>query len=166
MNDVIVSMKNICKTFPGVKTLDNVQFELRSGEVMALLGENGAGKSALMKILSGVCTRDSGELEIFGKRCGDLNPKLAQSVGVAIIHQELNLCRHLTVAENMFLGREKRKGILLSDKEMEQAAARILGDLKIDLDLRQTVGSLPVSKQQMVEIAQGAVHECPDPYHG
>lgn len=76
------------------------------------------------------------------------------------------MCRHLTVAENMFLGREKRKGILLSDKEMEQAAARILGDLKIDLDLRQTVGSLPVSKQQMVEIAQGAVHECPDPYHG
>ena len=166
MNDVIVSIKNICKTFPGVKTLDNVQFELRSGEVMALLGENGAGKSALMKILSGVCTRDSGELEIFGKRCGDLNPKLAQSVGVAIIHQELNMCRHLTVAENMFLGREKRKGKLLSDQEMEQAAARILGDSKIDLDLRQTVGSLPVSKQQMVEIAQGAVHECPDPYHG
>ena len=154
MNDVIVSMKNICKTFPGVKALDNVQFELRSGEVMALLGENGAGKSTLMKILSGVYTRDSGELEIFGKRCGDLNPRLAQSVGVAIIHQELNMCRHLTVAENMFLGREKRKGILLSDKEMEQEAVRILGDLKIDLDPRQTVGSLPVSKQQMVEIAK------------
>lgn len=154
MNDVIVSMKSICKTFPGVKALDNVQFELRSGEVMALLGENGAGKSTLMKILSGVYTRDSGELEIFGKRYGDLSPKLAQSVGVAIIHQELNMCRHLTVAENMFLGREKRKGMLLSDKEMEQEAARILGDLKIDLDPRQTVGSLPVSKQQMVEIAK------------
>ena len=150
MNDVIVSMQNICKTFPGVKALDNVQFELRSGEVMALLGENGAGKSTLMKILSGVYTRDSGELEIFGKRYGDLSPKLAQSVGVAIIHQELNMCRHLTVAENMFLGREKRKGILLSDKEMEQEAARILGDLKIDLDPRQTVGSLPVSKQQIL----------------
>lgn len=97
MNDVIVSMKDICKTFPGVKALDHVQFELRSGEVMALLGESGAG--------------------------------------------------------NMFLGREKHRGILLSDKEMEEAA-RILGDLKIDLDPRQTVGSLPVSKQQMVEIAK------------
>lgn len=151
---MIVSMKNICKTFPGVKALDNVQFELRSGEVMALLGENGAGKSTLMKILSGVYTRDSGELEIFGKPYGDLNPKLAQSVGVAIIHQELNMCRHLTVAENMFLGREKCKGIVLSNGEMEAEAARILGDLKINIDPRQTVGSLPVSKQQMVEIAK------------
>lgn len=154
MHEVIVSMKNICKTFPGVKALDNVQFELRSGEVMALLGENGAGKSTLMKILSGVYNRDSGTVEIFGKAYGDLTPKTAQSVGVAIIHQELNMCRHLSVAENMFLGREKHKGILLSNAEMEGEAARILGDLKIDIDPRQTVGDLPVSKQQMVEIAK------------
>ena len=83
-------MKDICKSFPGVKALDHVQFELCSGEVMALLGENGAGKSTLMKILSGVYTRDEGSLTIFGKEYGDLNPKLAQEVGVAIIHQELN----------------------------------------------------------------------------
>lgn len=76
--EVIVSMKDICKSFPGVKALDHVQFELRSGEVMALLGENGAGKSTLMKILSGVYTRDSGSLEIFGKEYGDLTPKQAQ----------------------------------------------------------------------------------------
>lgn len=106
MNEVIVSMNNISKTFPGVKALDNVHFELRSGEVMALLGENGAGKSTIMKILSGVYTRDGGTMEIFGKSYDDLTPKQAQEAGVAIIHQELNMCKHLSVAENMFLGRE------------------------------------------------------------
>lgn len=154
MNEVIVSMDNICKSFPGVKALDHVKFELRSGEVMALLGENGAGKSTLMKILSGVYTRDEGRMEIFGKEYGDLNPKLAQEAGVAIIHQELNMCRHLTVTENMFLGREKKKGLVLSNGEMEAEAAKILGELKIDINPRQTVGDLPVSKQQMVEIAK------------
>ncbi len=152
--EVIVSMKDICKSFPGVKALDHVQFELRSGEVMALLGENGAGKSTLMKILSGVYTRDSGSLEIFGKEYGDLTPTQAQKAGVAIIHQELNMCRHLSVAENMFLGREKTKGIVLANGDMEAEAARILGELKIDIDPKQVVGDLPVSKQQMVEIAK------------
>ena len=105
MGEIIVSMKNICKSFPGVKALDGVDFELRSGEVLALLGENGAGKSTLMKVLSGVYTRDEGSVEIFGKEYGDLTPKQAQEAGVAIIHQELNMCKHLTVTENMFLGR-------------------------------------------------------------
>lgn len=112
MNEVIVSMNHISKSFPGVKALDDVHFELRSGEVMALLGENGAGKSTLMKILSGVYTRDDGTMEIFGKEYGDLTPKQAQE------------------------------------------AKRILDDLKIDIDPDQTVGDLPVSKQQMVEIAK------------
>ena len=152
--EIIVSMKDICKSFPGVKALDHVQFELCSGEVMALLGENGAGKSTLMKILSGVYTRDEGSLTIFGKEYGDLNPKLAQEVGVAIIHQELNMCRHLSVAENIFLGREKKNGIVLANSEMEKEAAAILEELKINLDPRQVVGELPVSKQQMVEIAK------------
>ena len=154
MGDIIVSMKNITKTFPGVKALDSVSFELRSGEVMALLGENGAGKSTLMKILSGVYTRDSGSMEIFGKEYGDLTPKQAQEVGVAIIHQELNMCRHLTVAENMFLGREKMHGITLDNAAMEAEAKAILDELKIAIDPSQTVGDLPVSKQQMVEIAK------------
>ena len=152
--ETIVFMKDICKSFPGVKALDHVQFELCSGEVMALLGENGAGKSTRMKILSGVYTRDEGSLTIFGKEYGDLNPKLAQEVGVAIIHQELNMCRHLSVAENIFLGREKQNGIVLANSEMEKEAAAILDELKIDLDPRQVVGELPVSKQQMVEIAK------------
>lgn len=95
MNETIVLLDHISKSFPGVKALDNVHFELRSGEVMALLGENGAGKSTLMKILSGVYTRDEGTMQIFGKECGNLTPKQAQEMGVAIIHQELNMCRHL-----------------------------------------------------------------------
>lgn len=154
MGETIVSMKNISKNFPGVKALDHVQFELRSGEVMALLGENGAGKSTLMKILSGVYTRDEGSLEIFGKEYGDLTPRQAQEIGVAIIHQELNMCRHLSVAENMFLGREKAKAGVLSNAQMEEEAAKILEELKIDMDPGQVVGELPVSKQQMVEIAK------------
>ena len=154
MNDIIVSMHDICKSFPGVKALDHVDFELRSGEVMALLGENGAGKSTLMKVLSGVYTRDSGDMEIQGKAYGNLTPKQAQAAGVAIIHQELNMCRHLTVAENMFLGREKVRGVVLNQREMEADAAEVLSRLKIDISPRTVVGDLPISKQQMVEIAK------------
>lgn len=154
MNEVIVSMNNISKTFLGVKALDNVHFELRSGEVMALLGENGAGKSTLMKILSGVYTRDGGTMEIFGKSYDDLTPKQAQEAGVAIIHQELNMCKHLSVAENMFLGREMVAKGILDNRKMRQEARNILNELKIDIDPDQTVGDLPVSKQQMVEIAK------------
>ncbi len=154
MNEVIVRMEHITKTFPGVKALDDVHFELCAGEVMALLGENGAGKSTLMKILSGVYTRDGGEMEIFGKSYGDLTPKGAQALGVAIIHQELNMCRHLSIAENMFLGREKTRLGTLSQREMETEASNALEELGIDLDPRQVVGELPVSKQQMVEIAK------------
>ncbi len=154
MNEVIVSMENITKTFPGVKALDNVQFHLRAGTVEALLGENGAGKSTLMKILSGVYTRDSGDLEIFGQQYGNLNPKTAQQAGVAIIHQELNMCKHLTVAENMFLGREKRNGFALKNAQMEAEAREILGSLGMDINPKQMVGELSVAKQQMIEIAK------------
>ena len=154
MNEVIVSMNNISKSFPGVKALDHVKFELRSGEVMALLGENGAGKSTLMKILSGVYTRDEGTMETFGKSYDDLTPKQAQEAGVAIIHQELNMCRHLTVTENMFLGREVKGGLSLNNAKMRKEAKRVLDDLRIDISPDQIVGDLPVSKQQMVEIAK------------
>ncbi|MDR1664087.1 MAG: sugar ABC transporter ATP-binding protein [Clostridiales bacterium] len=154
MGETIVSMQSINKSFPGVKALDNVRFELESGEVMALLGENGAGKSTLVKILSGVYARDSGTMEIFGKPYGDLSPKQAQAAGIAIIHQELNMCRHLTVAENMFLGREKTQYGVLSNAVMEQEAQKILSELKIEIDPAQVVGDLTISKQQMVEIAK------------
>lgn len=154
MPETIVSMKGICKSFPGVLALDNVNFELRAGEVMALLGENGAGKSTLMKILSGVYTRDAGEMEIFGKKHGHLSPKQAQEAGIAIIHQELNMCSHLSVAENIFLGREKTRAGILSNAEMEEETARVLANLKIDISPSQVVGDLSISKQQMVEIAK------------
>lgn len=156
MSQYAVSMEHITKTFPGVKALDDVQLHLRTGEVMALLGENGAGKSTLMKILSGVYTRDSGEIEIFGKKVeGDLNTKKAQELGVAIIHQELNMCQHLTVANNMFLGREIIKGGRLDRAEMNRQAKEQLAKLGItDLDPDTVVGNLTVGRQQMVEIAK------------
>ena len=154
MEEYIVELKNVVKSFPGVLALDNVQFNLKSGEVMALLGENGAGKSTLMKILSGVYTRDSGEMRIFGKEMGDMTPKLAQEVGVAIIHQELNMCQHLTVAQNMFLGREMIRNGQVDNRAMNREAKKILDDLNIDLDPDTVVGDLAVSKQQMVEIAK------------
>ena len=152
--EYIVELENICKSFPGVKALDNVHFHLKAGEVMALLGENGAGKSTLMKVLSGVHNKDSGTMKIFGQEIDNMNPKRAQELGVAIIHQELNMCQHLTVAENMFLGRERRRGLKLSQKEMNAEAARVLKSLDIELDPTTMVGSLQVSKQQMVEIAK------------
>jgi len=155
MNDVIVTMEHISKSFPGVKALDDVSFELRSGEVMALLGENGAGKSTLMKILSGIYTRDGGSVSLFGEPVGDLNPKLAKKHGVAIIHQELNMCAHLTVAENMFLGREPVvAGGILSERQMRREARKVLERLQVDIEPDTLVGDLAVSKQQMVEIAK------------
>ena len=154
MGEYIVELKNVTKSFPGVLALDKVQFNLKSGEVMALLGENGAGKSTLMKILSGVYTRDEGEMMIFGKSVGDLTPKMAQEMGVAIIHQELNMCQHLTVAQNIFLGREIIKAGQVDNRAMNREAKKILDDLNIDLDPDTVVGDLAVSKQQMVEIAK------------
>ena len=154
MSEYAVSMEHVTKTFPGVKALDDVQLHLRTGEVMALLGENGAGKSTLMKILSGVYTRDSGDITIFGHKVeGDLNTKQAQELGVAIIHQELNMCQHLTVANNMFLGREIVKGGRLDTAEMNRQAVEQLKKLGI-LDPNTIVGDLPVGRQQMVEIAK------------
>lgn len=154
MEEYIVELEHIRKSFPGVLALDDVKFNLKSGEVLALLGENGAGKSTLMKILSGVYTRDEGSVKIFGKEYGDIHPKLAQEIGVAIIHQELNMCSHLTVAENIFLGREKLHSGVLDNRRMNAEAKKILDNLKIDLDPSTIVGDLAVSKQQMVEIAK------------
>ncbi|MFQ9703272.1 MAG: ATP-binding cassette domain-containing protein [Enterocloster clostridioformis] len=160
-------MENICKSFPGVKALDHVRFELRSGEVMALLGENGAGKSTLMKVLSGVYTRDEGKVEIFGREYGDMNPEAGPGKPEwQSSIRELNMCRHLSVTENMFLGREKVKDMVLSNKEMEEEARKILDELKIDMDPHQVVvGSACVQAADGGD-SQGTVHPCENPDYG
>src|SRR5512135_2330808 len=119
MGDVILTMEGISKTFPGVRALDNVQFELRSGEVHALVGENGAGKSTLMKVLAGVYAKDAGHIFFDGKEVEIPNPRAAQHLGISMIHQELNLMPHLTVAQNIFIGREPRQrlGFVLDEKQ-------------------------------------------------
>ena len=153
---VIVDMQHIYKSFFGVHALDDVSFELREGEVMALLGENGAGKSTLVKIISGVYTRDEGSMKLFGKDVEiNLSPKKAQELGVTIIHQELNMCGHLTVAQNIFLGRELCRGSVLNEREMKKRTQEVLDELQMDDITPDTVvGNLQVSKQQMVEIAK------------
>ncbi|MBI9013048.1 MAG: sugar ABC transporter ATP-binding protein [Clostridiales bacterium] len=154
MKGSLLELKNVSKSFPGVKALDGVSFDLKAGEVHALLGENGAGKSTLMKIISGIHKRDEGSYKIGGKEILDINPKIAQSLGIAIIHQELNMCQDLTVAENMFLGREETKFGLLAQKHLNEKAKAVLEQLKIDIDPEMVIRKLSVSKQQMVEIAK------------
>ena len=150
----LVRMTGIMKEFPGVKALDNVKLDLYAGEVLALLGENGAGKSTLMKILSGVYQRDDGEIILFGNKIGEWDANKAKNAGVSSIHQELNMCTHLSVAENIFLGRELIKNGRLDNERMNQETKEILHKLNIDIDPREQVSELAVSKQQMVEIAK------------
>ena len=154
MSKTVVQLDNINKAFSGVKALDNVSFNLRSGEVMALLGENGAGKSTLMKVLSGVYIPDSGAITVNGKSFSKLDPKSAQDLGIAMIHQELNMCTQLSIAENIFLGRELTRSGILSNQAMNDMARQALLNLNIDLDPETIVGNLSVSKQQLVEIAK------------
>lgn len=160
MEKYMVELEGVSKSFPGVKALNKVDFNLKSGEVLALLGENGAGKSTLMKIISGVYKKDEGTLKLFGEELEDLTPLKAQELGVSIIHQELNLCPHLTVYQNIFLGREETNRGVMSDKKMKKEAAAILKELNIELDPDEIVGNLSVSKQQMVEIAKALSTNC------
>ena len=154
MPETILSMTGIQKYFPGVHALDGVDLELRSGEVMALVGENGAGKSTLMKILTGIYEKDGGKIELFGKEVEIHSPYEAQQLGLCIIHQELNLLRDLTVAENIYIGRETMNGMFLDKKEQNRRAQELLDSLNIKIDATVEVKRLTVAKQQMVEIAK------------
>ena len=155
MAEAILQMKNIHKSFSGNKVLDAVDFNVYRGRIMALVGENGAGKSTLMKILTGVYTRDEGEIYWQGKRVDFHNISQSEAAGIAIIHQELNLAYDLTVAENIFLGRELRnKAGFLRIKDMEAEAARLLQELGMPINPRLKVKNLSVGEQQLVEIAK------------
>lgn len=153
-NAVILQMKGISKAFPGVQALLDVQLELREGEVLALMGENGAGKSTLMKILTGIYHRDAGEVIFQGEALELKSIRDAQAKGIGIIHQELNMMLDLTVAQNIFIGREPRKGLFIDDKKMNDEARQMLLDIGMDIDPREKLGNLTVGRQQMVEIAK------------
>ncbi|OHE70073.1 MAG: D-xylose ABC transporter ATP-binding protein [Treponema sp. RIFOXYC1_FULL_61_9] len=149
-------MQGIEKSFPGVHALSECKFELTQGEVHALVGENGAGKSTLMKILSGVYQKDAGSIFLRGRETEIGNTKHAQSLGISIIHQELNLMKHLTAAQNIFIGREhnKRVNFLVDDREISEKTKKLFEMINLDLDPRVKISELTVAKQQMVEIAK------------
>jgi ribose transport system ATP-binding protein len=157
----LVAIKNLSKSFPGVKALDKVQFDIMPGEVHALMGENGAGKSTLMKILAGVYRKDSGEVLLDGLPVEISSPAHAQSLAIGIIHQELHLMGHLTAAQNIFLGREPRKaaGLLLDEDQLNRDAQALFDRLNLQLAPTTPIGELTVARQQMVEIAKALSHQ-------
>lgn len=159
MGDVILTMKGIDKSFPGVHALDHVDLEVRRGEVHALMGENGAGKSTLMKVLTGIYTKDSGTITYEGREVEFHNTREAQDAGIVIVHQELNMLGHLTVAQNIFIGREPKKGLGIDDKKMNEDAAKLFARLHINIDPTEMMSNLTVGKQQMCEIAKAISHE-------
>jgi len=155
MSEYIVEMRGISKNIGGVRALRDVTFRSRGGEVHTVVGQNGAGKSTLMNILSGVYPPDSGEILLDGQRVRFASPHEAQRAGISIIHQELNLLPDLSVAANVFMGRESRHGFgLLDFREQSRRAEVVLARLGVTIDPAERVGNLSVAQQQMVEIAK------------
>jgi len=153
--DVLLAARGITKTFPGVRALDDVQITVRRGRLNALLGENGAGKSTMMNILAGVFPPDAGEIFLAGQPVRFVNPRAAQQAGISIIFQELNLVPHLSIAENIFLGREPRNAVgLLDYARMHRDTRALMAELELDADPRTAVARLRVGAQQVVEIAK------------
>jgi ribose transport system ATP-binding protein len=157
----LIAVKNLSKSFPGVKALQDVQFDLQAGEVHALMGENGAGKSTLMKILAGVYTRDAGEVLLDGKPVEITSPAHAQSLAIGIIHQELYLMPHLTAAQNIFLGREPKGalGLFLDEDKLNRDTQLLFDRMHLDMSPDTRIGDLTVARQQMVEIAKALSHK-------
>ena len=157
---LLLKIEGVSKSFPGVKALAGVHLDLHHGEVLALVGENGAGKSTLMKLLAGIYTPDEGEFYLNGERLEVTGPKQAQELGISIIHQEFNLVPDLTVAQNIFIGREPRKGgVFLSEGTLNAKAQALIDRLQLPLDPKHIVGELTVAKQQMVEIAKALSYD-------
>ena len=159
-NDIVLTMRGICKYFPGVKALENVDFTLRKGTIHALMGENGAGKSTLIKVLTGVYPMDAGEIRIEGIDHAVVihSPQEAQSFGISTVYQEITLCPNLSVAENMFIGRSGGRGV--DWKAMERRAGELLDSLGIPARPRQQLSSCSLAVQQMVAIARAVDTEC------
>lgn len=155
---LVLSMKNISKSFPGVKALQNVDFKLNKGEIHALMGENGAGKSTLIKVLTGVYSKDSGEIAIEGKTVSIKSPQDAQNEGISTVYQEITLCPNLSVAENMFIGREN--SLKVSWRSMNKKADKILKSLDIPAKASAQLSSYSIAVQQMVAIARAVDMEC------
>ncbi|MDR2247895.1 MAG: sugar ABC transporter ATP-binding protein [Treponema sp.] len=156
MSDFLVQMEGIEKNFPGVHALRNCCFELLRGEIHGLVGENGAGKSTLMKVLSGIYKKDAGTIKVRGEIAEAHSAKQAQDLGISIIHQELNLMKHLSAAQNIFIGREQKRSapFLVDDGEINRKAEEIFKLINLNLDPRVTVAGLTVAQQQMIEIAK------------
>ena len=151
----ILEMKGITKRFPGVLALDHVDLTVYPGQVLALVGENGAGKSTLMKVLSGVHQMDEGEILMEGKPIKIENPLASQMMGISIIYQELSVLDNMNIAENIFLGREKRKGSAFVDKKVMHAEARrLLDEVGLDMDTHIMAGELSTAQKQMIEVAK------------
>ena len=156
----VLEMRGICKYFPGVRALQDVDFTLREGEIHALMGENGAGKSTLIKVLTGVYPKDGGEVHIKGIEGAAVirSPQDAQNAGISTVYQEITLCPNLTVAENMYIGRTKGAGA--NWRAMNSGAGKILASLGIPASPRQQLGSCSIAVQQMVAIARAVDMEC------
>ena len=152
--ELILKMTEISKTFPGVKALESVDFDLKQGEIHALMGENGAGKSTLIKVLTGVEHPDSGTITLDGREVQVKSPQHAQELGISTVYQEINLCPNLTVAENILIGREPRRAGRIDWKMMNRQAKQMLQRLDVDIDVTQTLGSYSVAIQQMAAIVR------------
>ena len=160
MGETILKMQGIQKYFSGVHALNGVNFDLRAGEVHALMGENGAGKSTLIKVLCGIHAKDGGTIEYLGNQVSFSNIGESQDAGISVIHQELNMMNHLTVAQNMFIGREFMNKGLIDDKAMEAEAQRQFDKMGVKIDPSVNLGDLTVGKQQMVEITKAISRDC------
>ena len=156
--EYLLEAKDIIKVYPGVRALNKVNFSVKYGEVHALLGENGAGKSTLIKILSGSEQKDAGEIYLEGKKLDHFSPHQAIDLGISVIYQEFNLLPHMTVEENISLGKEKTKGFLLDGKAMLERARSIIADFQLDIDPKAKISELSTAHQQMVEIIKALLY--------
>ncbi|HBE9445750.1 ABC transporter ribose-specific ATP-binding protein [Clostridioides difficile] len=154
MSNIILKLSNIAKEFPGVKALDNVNFELFHGEVHALLGENGAGKSTMIKILTGAHSKTSGKFIFQDKEIENISPDVSKKIGINAIYQELTVFDELTVAQNIFMGKEIKGKVLTNDKKMNEEAKKIFDNMGIDVNPNSLVKELSIAQKQMVEIAR------------